>query len=730
MPSRSTPVVLGNARFTVYSPRCVRLEFSAGGCFAEGPSLLVGRKAAKPARADVRVRGKSLSIRTAAFELHFTDDGQVFSAENLKIMHRNHVGQRAVWTPGKRDGGNLGTVVRSLDQWKWCGGPQHYPVEGILSTDGAHFIQDEPRVYWNRAYDWPECLGHAVQFDGYFFAYGNDFKGALQDYVTVFGPIPMVPRWAFGLWSSRWYAYTDKEIIDLCKRYRQEKVPLDVMVIDTDWRGGWGGYDWHGKYFPKPEQAMKTLHKMGLHTSLNDHPGYDNYDGLPTGDSHIPAIRRRLGALPHQGQWACDWSRREAVETWCDVLLGPFFDQGMDFWWIDGWLKPPFVNTDSQLWANRIYYELAERKTRKRGLILSRWGGVGSHRYPIQFSGDTPSEWNMLQHQIELTSRSCGLGAAYWSHDIGGYFGRKIDDELYVRWVQFGAMSPVLRTHSDHGVREPWKFSRKTKALLQKQIRIRYALAPYFYTLAREAHEAGLPIARPLFLEYNDNDGGALWRKHQYSIGRDLLVIPAEGPVDAKTRTYRKRAYFPNGTWYGLETDEALQGMRDCFIDIPLERIPTYVRRGAIIPCQPVGQSLGTRPPSEIQFDYYPSPFEASAYFLYEDDGESKDYEKGRFARTEVRGHEREKVVHVSISAPRGSYRGMPKLRRYVVRVCLHPTRRVLHADARVGRGAWRRVRSRLTHECLAGTVKASHVFCEVAVASRGQPVQIKVALA
>ena len=174
MSSHKTPVVLGNARFTVYSEGSVRLEFSYGGKFSVGPSLLVGKKSAKPVSAEVVRKGKSLTLRTLKFELHYTDDGQVFSPENLKIIHKNSNGQRMVWTPGKRDSGNLGTVTRSLDQWKWCGGPQHYPVEGILSTDGGHFVGDDQKVYWNGKYDWPECRGHSLQFDGYFFAYAND----------------------------------------------------------------------------------------------------------------------------------------------------------------------------------------------------------------------------------------------------------------------------------------------------------------------------------------------------------------------------------------------------------------------------------------------------------------------------------------------------------------------------------------------------------------------------
>jgi alpha-glucosidase (family GH31 glycosyl hydrolase) len=369
---------------------------------------------------------------------------------------------------------------------------------------------------------------------------------------------------------------------------------------------------------------------------------------------------------------------------------------------------------------------LREQKTGQRGLVLARWGGIGSHRYPVQFSGDTPSEWEALRFQIEFTARSANLAAAYWSHDIGGFFGREIDEELFIRWSQFGAMSPVFRTHSDHGTREPWKFSATAKKLFRKQTHIRYALAPYFYTLAYEAHETGLPLIRPLYLEYNDNDGGALHRKHQYTIGTDLLVIPADGPAPTRGGVFRKRAYFPNGVWYALETAEVRHGMEDTSIDIPLERIPTYVRRGAILPCQPVGTSLGTEVPEEIHFDWYPDPDQPSALALYEDDGESRQYESGRFAITTVKARQRASYAEVTISAPKGRYRGMPKSRTYVVRIRLEETDRVARVEAAVGKSGNERIRHRHTQRCLAGTVTSGQTFCEATVESANQPVRLR----
>ena len=722
-----TPVVLDNARFTVYSSGSIRMEYALNGQFSPFASLLVGKKMAKAMKVDVVKSKRGLTIKTDQFELVYTNDGQVFSSENLKIIHRNHTGRREVWYPGKEDKGNLGLVRRCLDQWQWCGGPEHDPVQGILSTEGGHFLPDEPRVYWNTKFDWPECYAGKVPFDGYFFAYGSDYKGALQDFVKLFGRIPIIPRWAFGFWYSRWYAYDHQGVLDLVKRYRKDGIPIDVMVIDTDWRDGWGGYDWSKKYFPNPEKTFADLHKMGVHAGLNDHPGYDNYDALPDNDSHIPALAKRLGNLPHQGQWACDWSNKKAVKAWKDLLLGPFFKQGMDFWWIDGWIKSPFGGFNSQLWANRQYFDLCEEQTGKRGLILSRWGGIGSHRYPVQFSGDTASEWGVLKHQVEFTSRSGNLGAVYWSHDIGGFFGKQIDEELFIRWSQFGAMSPIFRTHSDHGHREPWKYSALAKRLFKKQTRIRCALVPYFYTMAWQAYTNGLPIIRPLYLEYNENDGGALWRKHQYTIGKDILVIPADEPVNKQTGVLRKRVYFPKGRWFALETDEIIQGLEDRWLDIPLERIPTYIHEGAIIPSQPVLDSIGTKVTAQVEFDYYPDLFKASAFELYEDDGESKAYEKKEYAVTTVKGRRSSERIDVQISAPRGSYSGMPIKRTYVIRARLEEAEKVDSVEIKVGKSDWKKIRAKTTSVCLAGTMKSGHRFCEASIDSKNEPVSVRV---
>ncbi len=730
-----TPVVLGKARFTVYTDGCIHLEYAGAEGFKQYPSVLLGGRNPKPASAEVRKAGKILSIRTPKFELQYKDDGRSFGPGNLEIRHADASGENVTWFPGKEDKGNFGTLVRSLDTWLHRDGFPRKEEQGLLSAQGGHLIEDDSFVCWNSEYQWPQSLSqNKVKgrdgFDGYFFAYGSNFKSALADFIKVFGPIPMVPRWAFGFWYSRWYKYRDRDFVNLVKRYQREGIPMDVMIIDTDWRDNWGGYDWSRKYFPDPEKTFKDLHDLGVRTSLNDHPGYDAYDPIPQEDSHIPEIVERLEPLPHQGQWACDWSSRKAVKTWRDVLLGPFFRQGMDFWWIDGWIKSPFGNMDGQLWANWQYYELSEEKTKKRGLILSRWGGLGSHRYPVQFSGDTLSDWQTLKRQIRFTADAGNLGAAYWSHDIGGFFGKQIDEELFIRWSQFGSLCPVFRTHSDHGIREPWKFRPEAKRIFRKQTRMRYALAPYFYTLSREAHDKGLPLVRPLYLEY-PGDKDAREFRSQYLLGDQLMVIPADGPSRNSRGFFRKKAYFPAGSrWLGLETSDIVEPRQARHLEIPLERIPVYLKEGAIIPSQPVGKVLGTAVPEELHFDCLPAVDGVSEFMLYEDDGESMGYEKKEFAWTRIKVARTSKKAEVSIFKPRGSFAGMPGKRTYVVRVRLEPEDEIASAEIKKGSMNWQKTGERLVSRVLACGLESGHRFCEVKTgACKDETVKVKINL-
>jgi alpha-glucosidase (family GH31 glycosyl hydrolase) len=384
----------------------------------------------------------------------------------------------------------------------------------------------------------------------------------------------------------------------------------------------------------------------------------------------------------------------------------------MDFWWIDGTGKPPFPGADDQGWLSRQYFELAEEKSGKRGLVLARFGGIGSHRYPVQFSGDAKSDWATLAHQIQLTAESCGVGAAWWSHDLGGFWGQEpLPDELYIRWCQFGALSPVMRLHSHfNGERRPWQFKKRTLKHFREITRFRYSLFPCLYTLAHEAHVSGMPLVRPMYLEDPENEK-AYVHPYQYCLGRDLLVMPAHSPVEKGETLFKKQVYFPEGEWVDIHTGEVVWGSLLETIEIPLHRLPVYARVGSIVPCQDVVPNLKTAPKS-LWLDIYPK--DTVRTVLYEDDGLSRKYLSGKWAKTRISAVKTDRKISVTVSAPAGPFRA----RRKTITVnCFLRSGETAKA-VRVNNG---KVPFRVINQSFAGTVRSRARFVNFTVSDKGR---------
>ena len=300
--------------------------------------------------------------------------------------------------------------------------------------------------------------------DWYFFGYGHDYRKALGDYVRVAGRIPLPPRFAFGAWWSRYWAYSDQELDELVRGFRENDTPLDVLVIDMDWhisdeqlkaagetdqsgqRLGWTGYTWNKTALSRPRSFLKNLHAEGLKTTLNLHPA----SGIQPWEQAYPAMARAMGIDPATKKYVpFDPTDKKWATNYLNLVLHPLEKQGIDFWWLD-WQQQPdtkHARREPTWWLNYVHFTDQQREG-KRPLLFHRWGGLGNHRYQIGFSGDTISVWDSLAFQPWFTATAANVGYAYWSHDIGGHMPGAVDPELYTRWVQFGAFSPILRTHT------------------------------------------------------------------------------------------------------------------------------------------------------------------------------------------------------------------------------------------------------------------------------------------
>ena len=350
---------------------------------------------------------------------------------------------------------------------------------------------------------------HSGNFDVYVFAFGRDYKRALRTFYRLAGPTPLLPRFALGNWWSRYHPYSASEYLQLLDRFAAAYVPLSVAVLDMGWHlvdidpkygSGWTGYTWNRELFPDPPAFLRELHEPGLAVSLNVHPA----EGVHAHEHAYPAIAKRLGIDPaSELPVSFDPTDPDFLQAYFGELHHPLEDQGVDFWWLD-WQQGAVTRVPGldPLWLLNHFHFLDSGRRGRRPLTFSRYAGVGSHRYPIGFSGDTVISWASLDFQPYFTATASNVGFGWWSHDIGGHFFGSKDDELATRWVQFGVFSPIMRLHSSFSpfnTKEPWRFGEQAKRIMERFLRLRYQLVPYLYTMNRRAHADGQPLVLPMY---------------------------------------------------------------------------------------------------------------------------------------------------------------------------------------------------------------------------------------
>jgi alpha-glucosidase (family GH31 glycosyl hydrolase) len=375
--------------------------------------------------------------------------------------------------------------------------------------------------------------------------------------------------------------------------------------------------------------------------------------------------------------------RRQARISMHD-LHEPLIRQGMDFWWVDGGGgAAQMPGLDPQLWTNEVFYEATAQETGRRPFILSRYGGWGSERYPGFFTGDAYSEWRVLAYEVAYTARGGNVLVPYISNDIGGFHGAKIPFDLYARWIEFGTFSPILRMHSAHenplegNTRMPWVYGPEGVALMRKYFTLRTQLIPYIYTYSWQAHQASLPLLRPLYLEWPDL-APAYRHFHEYYFGGEMLVAPVLQAGGART------VYLPPGSWMDFFTGRRYSGDTTFTAHYAVGDTPVFVRAGAIVPRQAGDHlAIGVYGEGDGRFD------------LYEDDGISLDYERGRHASTPMTYRTSGAGHRLVIGPTTGAFAGQQEARAYELR--LHTARRPASISVngkRVARWHWEAGRS------------------------------------
>lgn len=699
-------VTEGDARFTVLTDRLIRMEWDEDRDFEDRATLVFINRDLEVPDYEVTRNENRVVITTDSLELEYTPNGGKFDSTNLEIEFQVSGGSR-IWHPGMENEGNLKGTTRTLDVVK---GATELD-DGILSRDGWALVNDTNRPLFDDS-DWPWAVERADsnQQDWYFFGYGHDYKGALQDYTNVAGKIPMPPRFAFGLWWSRYWAYTDQGLKDLVRQYENHNTPLDVLVIDMDWHEtfelrwddgeedqagewkGWTGYTWNETYFPDPEAFLDWTEEQGLKVPLNLHPA----SGIQPWETQYEEMARAMGIDPETREYVpFDIVDKEFTRNYFDIVIHPLEEQGVDFWWLDWqqWGKTEIEGVTPTWWLNYVFFTDMQRNGEDRPILFHRWGGLGNHRYQIGFSGDHYTSWKSLDFQPYFTATASNVGYGYWSHDIGGHNPGPVSGELYTRWMQFGIFSPIVRTHTakhPDGERRFWGFDYKYSRAMREAAHLRYRMAPYIYSMARVTYDTGVSILRPLYYEHPGVDR-AYEFGNEYYFGEDLLVKPVTDSLSDESLLAEEDVWLPDGgEWIEWFTGRRIDGGQVVERTFSLDEIPVYARPGTIIPMQDSRLRMNGKPLDPLVLTVFPGGSDSTR--VYEDDGNGLAYKKGEYTWTPIR-HQRTgpRSLRLEVLPTEGEFPGMQKRRNHVIRlphswppssVTYNETQTLTHADS------------------------------------------------
>ena len=684
-------VTAGNARFTVLTSRLIRAEWSEDGQFEDRATLtFINRRLPVPEYTVSQSRSKVV-IKTKDLVLTYRK-GDIFSAENLKAEFMMN-GKKVVWHFGDNDSLNLMGTTRTLDKvngWKFT---EKDPMEqGILSRSGWSVVDDSKRhllvpveSHWG---NWVETRAKREYRDIYLFAYGHKYTEALGDYIKVAGEVPLPPRYAFGYWWSRYWQYSDSEFRDLVGQIRSFDIPIDVLIVDMDWhetwglrrnnpkkdeygqRIGWTGYTWKEQLFPSPENFLRWCRNEKLRTSLNLHPA----SGIQPYEEPYERFVEAYGWKEKGKSVPFHIDEQKWADAYFETVLGTMEKMGVDFWWLywQQWKESKYTEgLSNTFWLNHVFNHHATERNNERPMIYHRWGGLGSHRYQIGFSGDTYTSWETLGFMPWFTATASNVCYGYWGHDIGGHavLDRKspTNPEIYLRWLQHAVFTPIFKTHCTRYKnieRRIWQFP-DHMFMMRDAIRLRYNLAPYIYNAARATFDTGVSMCRPMYYYYPEIDE-AYDMKQQYMFGDDLLVSVIDSPIDQQTGLATCEVWFPEGKWYDMSSGAMIEGGRTLTLNYTLAENPYFARAGAIIPMNPPTIKSLQEPIGELVLTLIPGG--SGEVTLYEDDGLSKNYAK-EFATTKITSTVGENSTKVVIAPRKGEYADMPSSRSYTLRL-------------------------------------------------------------
>jgi alpha-D-xyloside xylohydrolase len=486
----------------------------------------------------------------------------------------------------------------------------------------------------------------------YYFLYGPDFDKIVADYRELTGQAPLFGKWAYGYWQCKNRYDSQQELETIARKYRDLHIPLDNIVQDWFW---WNimGDPVFNKNYPDPKGMVEELHKDHVHLMISVwpyfRPGSPVYDEMDKRGFFI--AKTEASGFHPAGMGLYDAFNPEARKYYWNLMNNALLKIGADAWWLDT-TEPETEGLETNLlvthnvalgngarYANEfplltttgVYEGQRAASDQKRVFILSRSGYAGIQRNSAAvWSGDVDPNWETFRRQIPAGLNLSVSGIPYWTTDIGGFVVANPDDpayrELYIRWFQFGAFSPVFRAHGTRTTNqnEIWSYGPEAQKILTTYDQLRYRLMPYIYSVAWQVTNAGYTFMRPLVMDFR-SDVRAQNISDQFLLGPALLVNPVTEPGATS-----RHIYLPETTWYDFWSGVSMPGGRAIDTPAPIDQLPLFIRAGSIVPLGPDIEYAAEKPPDPLEIRVYRG---ANGNFtLYEDEDDGYAYEKGAHA--------------------------------------------------------------------------------------------------
>ncbi len=647
-------VIVDNIRITYLTSRLIRVE---KGSFTDLASFSVWFRRFDAGEFSVKKEDKSILVETKDI---------VFCIKNGKPYSAlfKETDKTEIFSAQK----NLKGTRRTLDE---TSGRARLD-EGLITENGAYLFDDSKSMLLDENGRFVARASKSMDY--YAFAYGKNYRETIKAFYMISSAVPLVPRFALGVWWSRYHAYTQKEYLGLMKRFKDEGIPLTVATVDMDWHwvhgikekfgvdyDGWTGYSWNTELFEDYKEFLNKLKEDNLHITLNLHPA----DGVHSYEDMYEEMAKAVGIDPKTKK-KVDFSLASDNfwNAYFDILHKPYEKDGVDFWWID-WQQGTKVDVEGldPLNALNHYHFYDNAESGQMPLILSRYAGMGSHRYPLGFSGDTAINWQTLDFQPYFTANAANAAYTWWSHDIGGHHYGYRDDDLYMRWLEFGVFSPIMRLHStaiELLGKEPWKYKHNVYMAAKEWLNLRHKMIPYVFTMNYRTHLDGLALCEPMYYSYPENKN-AYKCPNQYMFGSEIMVCPITKRNHKSLNTGSVKAWIPKGRWVDVFTKQVYEG--EDFIELfrDTETMPVLAKEGAIIP---LSADEGNSVDNPINLEI--AAFSGNGEFTLIEDNSKTDY-INHIAKTKFEMTYENDVLTFKINKAEGDLSVIPKFRNYKI---------------------------------------------------------------